>query len=167
MYMYTYIEGVCTYTCISRFYLSHVTACKSFAHVHGIIYVYTCTCVLRFPFSIWTEPEWASPMKHDCMCILLYVYVNVFSILQFSIGWWFVIDACAERAEPLYAAFHICGIFSTIALLMWVYLHVHVHVHLLVWMFIVWHEHKIGFTDCLCVHCRCRHGSTYMNNHII
>ena len=37
---------------------------------------------------------------------------------QFAVGWWFAIDACAERAEPVYAAFHICGIFSTIALLM-------------------------------------------------
>ncbi|CAI8053610.1 Transmembrane protein 50B [Geodia barretti] len=36
----------------------------------------------------------------------------------FAVGWWFAIDACAERAEPVYAAFHICGIFSTIALLM-------------------------------------------------
>ena len=42
------------------------------------------------------------------------------SFTQFAIGWWVVIDACAEYAEPKTAAYHICGIFSTIALFMWV-----------------------------------------------
>ena len=37
---------------------------------------------------------------------------------QFAIGWWAVIDACAEYSEPRTAAYHICGIFSTIALFM-------------------------------------------------
>ena len=38
--------------------------------------------------------------------------------LQFALGWWVVIDACAEYSEPKTAAYHICGIFSTIALVM-------------------------------------------------
>ena len=37
---------------------------------------------------------------------------------QFALGWWAVIDACAEYSEAKTAAYHICGIFSTIALLM-------------------------------------------------
>ena len=48
-----------------------------------------------------------------CVCVCF-----TYPFFQFAVGWWFVIDACAERAEPVYAAFHICGIFSTIALLM-------------------------------------------------
>ena len=38
--------------------------------------------------------------------------------LQFALAWWVVIDSNAEYAEPVYAAFYICGILSTIALLM-------------------------------------------------
>ena len=40
--------------------------------------------------------------------------------MQFALGWWAVIDGCAEYSEPKTAAYHICGILSTIALFMWV-----------------------------------------------
>jgi hypothetical protein len=36
----------------------------------------------------------------------------------FALGWWIVIDAVVDYAEPLYAAYFICGIFSTLALFM-------------------------------------------------
>ena len=57
-------------------------------------------------------------MTHMLFVPFLYRVVLHLFTFQFAVGWWFVIDACAERAEPVYAAFHICGIFSTIALLM-------------------------------------------------
>ena len=65
-------------------------------------------------------------VPYTCTCTYMYVYMYMYMCactwtlyhFQFAIGWWCVIDACAELAEPLYAAYHICGIFSTIALLM-------------------------------------------------
>ena len=53
-----------------------------------------------------------------CMCMCAMVYMCNTYHFQFAVGWWCVIDACVEMAEPIYAAYHICGIFSTIALLM-------------------------------------------------
>ncbi|CAI8053614.1 Transmembrane protein 50B [Geodia barretti] len=58
--------------------------------------------------------EWLKPKRN--------MIASVVAGTLFAVGWWFAIDACAERAEPVYAAFHICGIFSTIALLMfWIF----------------------------------------------
>jgi hypothetical protein len=54
--------------------------------------------------------EWLKPKRN--------MIASIVAGTLFAVGWWFAIDACAERAEPVYAAFHICGIFSTIALLM-------------------------------------------------
>ena len=33
-------------------------------------------------------------------------------------GWWFVIDACVQYSEAIYGAYFICGIISTVALIM-------------------------------------------------
>ena len=44
-----------------------------------------------------------------------------FFVVKFSLGWWIVIDAVVDYAEPLYAAYFVCGLFSTLALFMWVY----------------------------------------------
>ena len=37
---------------------------------------------------------------------------------MFSAGWWVVIDACVLYSEPLFAAYFVCSIVSTIGLLM-------------------------------------------------
>lgn len=86
----------------------------------------SCGCDCEF-----LEPakEWLRPKRNMFASVIAGTLVKdqgfVFNVLttinfgmQFSLGWWAVIDASVEYAEPIYVAFHICGIVSTVALLM-------------------------------------------------
>lgn len=39
-------------------------------------------------------------------------------LLQFFVGWWFIIDAHAKYPADMVTAYHVCGIFGTISLFM-------------------------------------------------
>ena len=86
-----------------------------------------CRCDCLEPVKEWIQPKrnmFASiaagtlVMPSSNLVQKGLVKVLTPSFTQFAIGWWVVIDACAEYAEPKTAAYHICGIFSTIALFM-------------------------------------------------
>lgn len=84
---------------------------------------FQCDCLE--PIKEWMQPKrnmFASIAAGTLVCLLQIWYKSVDEsntfLTQFAIGWWAVIDACAEYSEPRTAAYHICGIFSTIALFM-------------------------------------------------
>ncbi|XP_003388444.1 PREDICTED: transmembrane protein 50B-like [Amphimedon queenslandica] len=54
--------------------------------------------------------EWLAPKRN--------AFASTISGGLFAIGWWLVIDSSVNHSEPIYAAYFMCGIFSTIALLM-------------------------------------------------
>ena len=83
-----------------------------------------CDCDCLEPVKEWVRPKRnmiASVISGTLVsCGVMHTLMSIMDIFtwQFSVGWWLVIDACADHATPIYAAFNICGIVSTIALLM-------------------------------------------------
>jgi hypothetical protein len=57
-----------------------------------------------------TVKEWLAAKRN--------MFASIISGILFSMGWWFVIDSTVNYAQPIYSAFFICGIASTIAMVM-------------------------------------------------
>ena len=91
-----------------------------------------CQCDCLEPVKEWLQPKrnmfasivagtlvsplqiWSKTLSKSNTFLQIYYVTHA----QFAVGWWVVIDACAEYAEPKTAAYHICGLVSTIALFM-------------------------------------------------